>query len=975
MTAINQSLQYLAWLIALVQFIIGLYLIYLDPRRVSNRLVGMTLLILALNTFAVGLMATAQDSRQASLPALLLAATTAAVVPALLLASFALLQPTALRQRGYSILARSLALIGLMPPGLTLIDALLGTRLWYTGPAAIAYRGGYVFPLHLTQGWISPILITLIFGGAGLALLSLLAYTALSARQVSRQNRATAFWLLLANLFPAALVALPLQPQAALALHLAASALYLLAYALAAFSVALLPQLIPSPAFRQGRLQRRLTMLALIVALPLLAGLGAFLTQQAQIVLAQDAARALSATNRSVAEAAEVWLAYNTRALRTLVGSPDIISMDPARQTPALRALVSTYPDLYLASTTDKSGMNIARSDSLPPANYSDRAWFQGAVGGQPITYQTLVGSAGQPALVIAMPIRQPGGLVLGVGMAASDLRLVSRILGQAVLNTEATAYLINSEDQILAISGPPVGILMEDISNYPPVKHLRSGQTGDYAFTDVNDIGWRASLNLLSNGWGVAVQQTEASLFAPVRNFQRISLIVLLVGGALLFWLTWLTVRQVMQPVRSLTETAAAITAGDLNQIAPIYSEDELGLLAHSFNTMTAQLRDLVGSLERRVSERTRDLQRRAVQLQVTAQVAREAASIRDLDRLLQNAVRLISEQFNFYHAGIFLLDRSLPAPGAAAAGSADRPVYAVLRAASSEGGRRMLARGHRLRVGQQGIVGYVAGTGEPRIALDTDKDAVYFDNPDLPMTRSEMALPLKIGKRVIGVLDVQSRQANAFNQEDLETLQILADQLAIAIDNARLLAESQEALRELENLYSMQIRQGWQRALSAMRARGGRLGYALGPRGIQPLEEADGAPAEAAATAEDTSSAPELIAPIELRNQKLGLLRLRREAQLGEWTEQDQALIDEVLSQLALALENARLLEEIRNRARQEELINQIVTSAQGSLSLEGAMRTAVQEVVRLLNVSRVRIRLTDEKNGDGGGHGATE
>jgi GAF domain-containing protein len=343
----------------------------------------------------------------------------------------------------------------------------------------------------------------------------------------------------------------------------------------------------------------------------------------------------------------------------------------------------------------------------------------------------------------------------------------------------------------------------------------------------------------------------------------------------------------------------------------------------------------------------------------------------------LLQDAARLISEQFNFYHTGIFLLDQPVeitsglagtPAgtPGASEMPRAsDRPVYAVLRAASSEGGQRMLARGHRLRVGQQGIVGFASGTGEPRIALDTDKDVVYFDNPDLPMTRSEMALPLKIGNKVIGVLDVQSRQANAFKQEDVETLQILADQLAIAIENARLLTESQQALRELEELYGMQIRQGWQRMTSAMHSGGKPLGYSLGPRGVEPADERA---LSAASPLVGSTPAPEIEVPIALRSQQLGRLRLRRDAEMGEWSQQDQALIQDVLGQLALALENARLMEEVRNHARQEELISQIVASTQSSLSLEGVMRTAVQEVVRVLDVSRVRIQLTTGETGDG-------
>jgi GAF domain-containing protein/HAMP domain-containing protein len=958
MAGINQTLQNLAWLIALIQFIIGLYVLYLEPRGLAHRSVGLSLLIIAVDTFTVGLMASAQNATEARLASQILAATSAMLVAATLLTSLAVLQPAFIRRNVRFPIIWIIIILGLAPLVFTLVDVLFGTRLWYTGINVNTYTGGYITSNSFLNGWLSRLINLLIYGLLGITTLVLLVYTILFDRRASRPARIIAIWLFLASLLTVLLAFRSFRVEVEFLLHIISSLLYLIAFVFTAFS-----QVIIEPTLlRRGRLQVRLTVLALIVALPLLAGMGIFLTQQAQSVLARDAALALNGTNRSIVDAGEIWLTYNTRALRTLVGSPDIISMDPSRQTPTLRSLVATYPDIYLATTTDKSGMNIARSDGMQSVNYNDRSWFQQAISGQPVTYQTMVGGSGQPAVVISMPIRQSNGQLLGVAMAASDLRLVSRILGQAIQNTQATVLVVNSENRILASSGQPVGILMEDISAYPPVKSLRSGVTGDFAFTDINDKNWRASLNLLSNGWGVIVQQTEETLFAPVRNFQRISLIVLLVGAALLFWLTWLTIREVMQPVRSLTDTATAISAGDLNQSAQVFGDDELGVLATTFNTMTTQLRDLIGSLEYRVLERTRDLERRALQLQVTAQVAREAAAIRDPDKLLQDAVKLISEQFNFYHAGIFLIDQTSSSSSANPVESVQGPAYAVLCAASSDGGRRMLARGHRLLVGQQGIVGYVAGVGEPRIALDTDKDATYFNNPDLPMTRSEMAMPLKISNRVIGVLDVQSKLANAFNQEDLETLQILADQLAVALENARLLSESKQALRELEEQYGKQIQKGWQKTISNKRT-----GYMIGPLGIQPLGEKAEMPIEANSE-EILPTIPEISVPIKLRNQQLGALHLRRHAELGEWTDNDKELIQEVVTQMSLALENARLLEQIRDRARQEELINRIIANTQNTLSLEGAMRTAVEEVIRVFNVSRARIRINADNNGNG-------
>jgi PAS domain S-box-containing protein len=173
-------------------------------------------------------------------------------------------------------------------------------------------------------------------------------------------------------------------------------------------------------------------------------------------------------------------------------------------------------------------------------------------------------------------------------------------------------------------------------------------------------------------------------------------------------------------------------------------------------------------------------EARRRAIQLEAAAEVARGATATLDVDRLLDETVHLISDRFGFYHAGVFLVDEQGDAP------------QAVLRAASSKGGQHMLKRGHRLAVGEVGIVGYVAGTGEYRIALDVGEDAAHFVNPDLPDTRSEMALSLVSRGQIIGVLDVQSVRETAFTEEDVAVLQTMADQLANAIANARLFEET---------------------------------------------------------------------------------------------------------------------------------------------------------------------------------------
>jgi len=388
---------------------------------------------------------------------------------------------------------------------------------------------------------------------------------------------------------------------------------------------------------------------------------------------------------------------------------------------------------------------------------------------------------------------------------------------------------------------------------------------------------------------------------------------------------------RAVVSGVRLLSDSAGQLAAGRLETRAPERGLEEFRFLARAFNNMAAELQQLYSGLERMVAERTADLARRTAQLEAAATVARGAAEIRDLDTLLNETVRLISDRFGFYHAGIFLVDE---------AGE-----YAVLRAASSEGGQRMLARGHRLAVGKVGIVGTVAGTGKPRIALDVGADAVFFDNPDLPLTRSEMALPLKVGERVIGVLDVQSVEPAAFTEEDVSVLQTVADQVALAIENARLLEESRRALEELERLYGERAREAWWMVASSRPA-----AYRYTGVDVEPL------PAPVPLTGEGDGR--QLAVPIRLWGQTIGTVLLKRTEEQPPWSPEERQLAEEMGEQIALALENARLIAETEGRAARERLLSEMTSRLTRSLDMDALLEVAVRELARLPEVAEVAV-----------------
>jgi GAF domain-containing protein/HAMP domain-containing protein len=527
---------------------------------------------------------------------------------------------------------------------------------------------------------------------------------------------------------------------------------------------------------------------------------------------------------------------------------------------------------------------------------------------------------------------------------------------------------------------GPTPDLVLQASTMVPPIfaqpENYARVITGQTVASRVNASDFNYSIlsvplrDFSGNMIGVVDIVTDrTAAVATLRNRLILALLASFVGlglgGAVLTYI----IRNSVRPIQELTDTATAIAEGDIDREVPVplrspgiipAQEDEITRLGMSFKSMTQQVRGLIGGLELAVARRTRDLERRAVQLQVASDVAREAAAIRDLEQLLKDVVSMISERFGYYHAGLFLLSEPV-SPGSAMTGASRGGAnYAELRAASSDGGQRMLARRHRLEVGRVGIVGYVAATGQPRIALDVGQDAVFFNNPDLPQTRSEMALPLKIQDRIIGVLDVQSTEPSAFSQEDVSILQILADQVALAIENTHLLAESKQALSDVESLYQQQVRQGWQQYLSDRS-----LTYILDQGGIKPLPADRSSPIESEASGDVQAGQhkPVIEVPIELRGQRLGALRLRKDEEFKEWTDQEKELLQETVSQIALSLENARLLEEIQSRADQEEMINQIVAKTQGSLDLDAVIKTAVQEVGRLSNIAKVQIRLHRE------------
>jgi GAF domain-containing protein/HAMP domain-containing protein len=457
----------------------------------------------------------------------------------------------------------------------------------------------------------------------------------------------------------------------------------------------------------------------------------------------------------------------------------------------------------------------------------------------------------------------------------------------------------------------------------------------------------------LKSQPWLVAFMQPQSAFLAPVRKQTRDMALLALVIAGVSTAAAILVAQLLSNPIRRLTHVAEKVTAGDLQAQADIHNADEIGNLALAFNSMTRQLRRTLESLEQRVADRTQALaltseksERRANQLQTLAGVAHTITSIEDPELLLRDVTHLISQQFCYDHVAIFLLDKS--------------GEYAVLRASNSEAGQKMLAQGYRLKIGQPGILNEAIMSGGPRSNMERSSVTGRSETPTLEFARSEVACPLMLAGKVVGILDVQSARSEAFHTEDIEVFKILADQVAIAIQNSNLFSETRRTLAELQALHRHYLSQEWDRVTAMQNVRGFQIEQGMIsplPAEVPPHDESNTVPNSAAGPAGRSFQ-------IAVRGEVIGMLNLEKNDSDADWNPEDISLVESVVDQLGIALENARLLDEVTRRAAREEQINRIATNVRSSVNTEIILQNTVREVGKALGAARAYIQLTPQK-----------
>ncbi len=595
--------------------------------------------------------------------------------------------------------------------------------------------------------------------------------------------------------------------------------------------------------------------------------------------------------------------------------------------------------DGYVVLSTDQTREGV---------NYASFAFFQRGLEG----IQAQLTREWDPRwLDIVIPMIDERGQVWGVLTGRANLTTLNRIMlsNTGLLETGET-YLINAERVTLTASrsGKEIPYIPTQ-SAYTAIVESRDWGFDTYDnYNGVPVVGvyhWLPKLGVM-----LMTEQHHAEAFREINTATTIVAITILVTIMIAAAASLVITRGIADPLSNLAETATQIAAGDLERAAKVDRQDEIGTLAEVFNSMTAQLREMIDNLEQRVTDRTRELERRSVYMEASSEVGRAASSILDVNVLIQQVVELIRERFRLYYVGLFLVD--------------EIGEWAVLRAGTGSAGRAMLSRGHRLKVGREGMIGWSIANAQARIALYAEEDLVRTATEELPDTRSEAALPLRSQGRVLGALTIQHDEANAFDDDTIAVLQTMADQVAIALDNARLFSESQTALETSRRAYSELRRDAWIELLRTQPD----MGYRSRAGSVTPatdvwrsdMEQAVQEKRTVKGDGADDGEKLALAVPIKVRDDVIGILDTYKPTTSGEWTAEEIAVLETLGNQLGEALESARLYQDTQRRAARERLTSEITDKMRRATSIEDIVRTAVDELFGTMGTSRAFVRL---------------
>ena len=617
-----------------------------------------------------------------------------------------------------------------------------------------------------------------------------------------------------------------------------------------------------------------------------------------------------------------------------------------------------------------------------PEYNYFNWTWYSlPKATGEPILSPPYFDLGGGNIWMVtwSAPFFDEAGKFKGVATADIAFSQVQGIVNEIEVGQQGYAFLLDPNGKVLGIGEnaggdyEPMETSMRNAAYSPKARGwgdlVNSMREGNAGFAEAVDPQGKPVFVAyapvgLETGWSLALAFPQDEILEkaslPQNALILYSSVTVVVFGILLYLLT----RSITQPLRRLTQHASQLSAEKLHLVGDkltdtieIQTGDELEDLAKAFNEMSHDLAQTLETLEQKVADRSRHLERRSLELETIAEVAREITIIHDLSTLLTVSANLIRERFKYYHVGIFLVD--------------DRGEFAVLRAASSIAASQMLEQNYKLKVGQEGMVGSVTRTGQAHIALDVGKDAIHFQNPFLPATRSEITLPLRIRGTTIGALDIQTDVQSAFGERDIQVLQLLADQLSAAIENAQLVQQVEKTFAELNKAYRQQTQNAWRSNINQYE----HPGYEYDGIQVRPVPQQlpgdlltkleNGEPIIFPEGNErgESNAKTTLMVPLMILNQVIGVIGLEREDPDHIWTDEEIAIAQAAANRAGITLENTRLLEESQRRALKERTISDATERIGSAMNIENILYTTAEEIERILGSSEVILQFNND------------
>lgn len=564
-----------------------------------------------------------------------------------------------------------------------------------------------------------------------------------------------------------------------------------------------------------------------------------------------------------------------------LTVTPDSTEFKSAYQAQMMRLteVLAAHSDFETLSLLNTHGEVILSTDvSELGRQYPDKDYFQGALTGLYTQAPQYSATASAAPGIIAYPVLDEMGVSVGVFVARVRADVWYEIVGElAGLGETEEIYLIDAYCNLMT------PLRLGDAMTYLPSATVRAvvdrhgeqfGRARNYRGRDVlAAYRWLPELDAL-----LVIEVERYELLSGIWRISAFSLgiAVLLLGIAGV--MAFLALRGIVVPIAELADAAAGIVGGEWVTVRELRGNDDLARLTHKFNHLISYFHQRIEDLEGQVAKQMGVLERRSAQLENTMQILRQVVMLRDVDELLTSAVTLLSQQFGFYHVAVFLLD--------------DSRQQALLRAASSVVGQQMLAEKYRAPVRMANLVGSVAIQKKLRIILDVGSESFDSESGLLQQTLSRVLIPLIVRDEVIGVLDVQSDEAATFAIGGTAYLQTVADQVALALDNARLLTATEERLGEIRQLLRKQSTEDWQR-FSQERPH---WGYTY-----------DGVEVKPQPTSTFAKRAPQLVLPVQEGQQLIGAFRAFWDQ--DEPNSYDVDLARDIINQASQALESARL------------------------------------------------------------------